>query len=210
MKLLLVGGTGLVGAQVLGLALAEPRVSLVVALTRRAVAPQAKLLNPVVDFERLDGNAAWWKVDAVVCTLGTTIGQAGSRAAFRRVDFDLPLAVAKCAQEAGAGTFVINTALGADPKARVFYNRVKGEVEEALKKMGFGSLTLVRPSLLDGGPRRDNRPGERVALTVMTLLRPLIPLRYRAVTTSAVARACLEAAIKAEPGVRVIENEDLA
>ena len=156
MKLMLVGGTGLVGAQVLAQALADPRVTKVIAPTRRALAPHAKLENPLVDFDQLDSGAPWWAVNAVVCTLGTTIGQAGSQAAFRKVDLEYPLAVAKLAQNAGAGTFVINTALGADVKSGVFYTRVKGEVEVALEKMTFGSLTLVRPSMLDGGPRPDD------------------------------------------------------
>lgn len=207
MKLMLVGGTGLVGAQVLALALAEPRVTRVVAPTRRPLAPHPKLENLVVDFDHLDGGAPWWAVDAVVCTLGTTIGQAGSQAAFRKVDLEYPLAVARHAQKAGAGSFVINTAVGADAKSSVFYSRVKGEVEEALEKLTFGSLTLVRPSMLDGGPRPESRPGERVGLWGMRLLWPLIPKRYRAVKTEAVARACLRAALAGEPGVQVIENE---
>jgi uncharacterized protein YbjT (DUF2867 family) len=92
----------------------------------------------------------------------------------------------------------------------VFYNRVKGEVEAAIMALGYPSLTLVRPSLLDGGPRSDSRPGERLGLFFARMLRPLIPARYRAVATDAVARALLAAAVAQAPGVHVIESERIA
>ena len=210
MRLMLVGASGLVGQQVLRQALADPRVERLIAPTRKALAPASKLDNPVVDFERLPADAPWWKVDAVICTLGTTMAQAGSEAAFRRVDHDYPLEVARRARAAGAGAFVLNSALGAAADSRVFYNRVKGEVENAIAALGYPSLTLVRPSLLDGGPRPDSRPGERAGLWVARVLRPLIPARYRAVATDAVARTLLAAAIAPQPGVRIVESERIA
>lgn len=210
MKLMLAGASGLVGQQVLRQALADPAVGGVVAPTRTALPPAEKLENPVVDFERLPADAPWWQVDAVICTLGTTMVQAGSQAAFRRVDHDFVLAVARLARAAGARAFVLNSALGADAGSRVFYNRVKGEVENALATLGYASLTLVRPSLLDGGPRPVNRFAERAGLVVARLLRPLIPARYRAVATTAVARTLLAAARAQLPGVHIIESERIA
>lgn len=207
MKLMLVGASGLVGQQVLRQALAHPAVSALVAPTRKPLAPASGLDNPLVDFEHLPAQAPWWSVDAVICTLGTTMAQAGSEAAFRRVDHDYALAVARLARSAGAGAFVLNSALGAAAGSRVFYNRVKGEVEDAIAGLGYPALTLVRPSLLDGGPRPDSRPGERVALVFAKILRPLIPARYRAVATEAVARVLLAAALTPLPGVHVIESE---
>jgi len=210
MKLMVVGASGLVGQQVLRQALANPAVSRLIAPTRKPLAAAAKLDNPIVDFERLPADAPWWNVDAVICTLGTTMAQAGSEAAFRRVDHDYPLAVARLARSAGASAFVLNSALGAAADSRVFYNRVKGEVEAAIMALGYPSLTLVRPSLLDGGPRPDSRPGERLGLFFAKMLRPLIPARYRAVATDAVARALLAAALAQAPGVQVIESERIA
>ena len=210
MKLMVVGASGLVGQQVLRQALANPAVSRLIAPTRKPLAAAAKLDNPIVDFERLPADAPWWNVDAVICTLGTTMAQAGSEAAFRRVDHDYPLAVARLARSAGASAFVLNSALGAAADSRVFYNRVKGEVEAAIMALGYPSLTLVRPSLLDGGPRSDSRPGERLGLFFAKMLRPLIPARYRAVATDAVARALLAAALAQAPGVQVIESERIA
>jgi len=210
MRLMLVGASGLVGRELLRQALAHPGVDRVIAPTRRPLAPASALDNPLIDFERLPADALWWCVDAVICTLGSTMAQAGSKAAFRRVDHDYPLAVARLARSAGASAFVLNSALGAAADSRVFYNRVKGEVENAITALGYPSLTLVRPSLLDGGPRRDSRPGERIALVVARVLRPLIPARYRAVGTDAVARTLLAAALAQAPGVRIIESERIA
>jgi uncharacterized protein YbjT (DUF2867 family) len=207
---MLVGASGMVGQRVLRQALANPAVSLLIAPTRKPLAPASGLDNPIIDFEHLPADASWWKVDAVICTLGTTMAQAGSQATFRRVDHDYPLAVAKLARAAGAIAFVLNSALGAAVDSRVFYNRVKGEVEAAIMGLGYPSLTLVRPSLLDGGPRPDSRPGERIGLCFARILRPLIPARYRAVVTDAVARTLLAAALAQAPGVQVIESERIA
>lgn len=203
--LLLAGATGLVGGEVLRLALADPAVKRVVAPTRRPLAAHPKLENPSVDFAALPA-ATWWAVDAVVCTLGTTRRQAGSDAAFRRVDHDYPLAVAAQARAAGAAAFAFNSSLGADPHARTFYLRVKGETEAALGRLGFPSLTVVRPGLL-GGRRAEFRPGERVAQILLGLLHPLLPRRYRIVPAAAVARALLAAALAAPPGRHFVEAE---
>ena len=210
MRLMLVGASGLVGQQVLRQALGNPAVERLIAPTRSGLAPAPGLENPVIDFERLPADALWWNVDAVICTLGTTMAQAGSEAAFRRVDCDYPLAVARLARAAGATAFVLNSALGATADSRVFYNRVKGEVENALAGLGYASLTLVRPSLLDGGSRPDARRGEAMALVFARTFRPLIPARYRAVATGAVARTLLAAALAPAPGVHIVESERIA
>lgn len=101
-RVLLIGATGLVGQSVLRQALQHPQVEQVIAPTRRPLPAHARLLNPVVDFDALPSDADWWAVDAVICTLGTTIKKAGSQAAFRRVDHDLPLRVAQIALRHGA------------------------------------------------------------------------------------------------------------
>ena len=98
--LLLVGATGLVGQSVLQQALADSRVSKVVAITRKPLPPQTGLENPLVDFDALPVDAPWWNVDGGICTLGTTMRQAGSHQAFRKVDVDYPLAVAQTAAPA--------------------------------------------------------------------------------------------------------------
>ena len=113
--LLLAGATGLVGQAVLTQCLCDPRIMQVVAPTRRALPAHPRLLNPIVDFSALPEDAAWWKADAVICTLGTTIRQAGSKEAFRQVDHHYPLALATLAQRHGTPTFALTSAMGADP-----------------------------------------------------------------------------------------------
>lgn len=186
----------------------DPRVTKVVALTRRPLPPHARLENPVVDFDVLDTSAPWWKADAVICTLGTTMAKAGSKDAFRRVDFDYSLAVARLARRNGTTAFAINSSVGADPTSGSFYLRVKGEVEHALMAAGFASLAIVRPSLLLG-KRAEFRLGERLAAGLFRLCRPLVPRRYRGVQADRVAAALLEAAITRSPGTRIIESEEL-
>ena len=206
--LLLVGATGLVGQSVLRQALADSRVSKVVAVTRNPLPRQPRLENPLVDFDALPADAAWWQVHAGICTLGTTMREAGSHAAFRKVDVDYPLAVAKLLYDHGAKSFAFNSSIGANPKARAFYNRVKGEVEQRLIAGGFPSLTLVRPSGILG-PRKPHRAWEARTIRVFHSLRPVLPRHYRVVPADKIAKALLEAAITAPPGVHIVESERL-
>ncbi|MGH8817907.1 MAG: oxidoreductase [Achromobacter pestifer] len=209
MKLLLIGSTGLVGQHVLDQALADPRVTRVVSIARRPLPAHAKLLTPQVDFDRLPQDADWWHADAVICTLGTTMRAAGSQAAFRKVDHDYPLAVARLARQHGTPAYVLNSAIGADASSRFFYNRVKGEVERDLTALGFASLTVVRPGLI-GGQRPEFRLGERAASGALTLLGPLLPRRWRINPASTIARVMLKAAIDAPPGTHIITSDRLA
>lgn len=204
--LLLVGSTGLVGQSVLQQALDHPAVRQVVAPTRRPLPAHPRLLNPVVDFEALPGDAPWWAADAVICTLGTTIKKAGSQAAFYRVDHDHPLRVAELARRQGARAFALNSALGADASSRVFYSRTKGELERDLQRLGYPSLTLVRPGLI-GGERAESRPAERLGVVLSEWLRPVLPARYRVVPAQRIAFHLLQAALAELPGLHVIPSD---
>jgi uncharacterized protein YbjT (DUF2867 family) len=204
--LMLVGATGLVGGAVLRQAQGDGRVTRIVAPTRRDLPPHPKLENPLVDFQHLPADVPWWAVDAVICTLGTTIRKAGSQEAFRQVDHDYPLAVARLARQHGARAFALNSATGADPSSRFFYNQVKGEIEQAIRQVGFPSLTIVRPALI-GGDREELRPAEFVAMRILRLAGPLLPRRYRVVPHEWIARTLLEAAVAAPPREHLIESE---
>lgn len=205
-----VGASGLVGQQVVRRLLGDPRVGRVVAPARRALGIEhPRLLVPVVSFDALPQEAPWWQVDAVICTLGTTLAQAGSRDAFRRVDYAYPLAVARLAHAHGARNFALNSAMGADPASRVFYSRVKGELEEALAHIGFEALTLVRPGLIDG-ERVERRTGEALALAVSRMLRPALPRAWRPSRAGRIADALVEAALAPRPGVTTVEAAALA
>ncbi len=207
-RLMIAGATGLVGRHALAQALADARVVQVVAPTRRALLPHPKLDNPLVDFDALPEQADWWPVDAVVCALGTTIRQAGSQEAFRRVDVDYVLAIARHARSAGARSFALNSSLGADPAARGFYLRCKGEAEQGVAALGYPSLTLVRPSII-GGEREQRRPLEHLSMRVLRTIAPLVPKRYRVVEANVIAAALLQAVLAPEPGSRTIESDAL-
>jgi len=209
MKLILAGATGLVGRHVLALALDDARIGTVVAPTRRALPAHPKLLAPVVDFDRLPEDAPWWRADAVVCALGTTMKAAGSREAFCRIDYDYPLAIARLAHRHGTPAYALNSAKGADPASRIFYSRVKGELEQALQAIGFRSLTFVRPGLI-GGERAERRGGEHFASVVLGSLEPLLPRGWRINPAPNIARHLLEAAIAAQEGVHAVESAALA
>jgi len=210
MKVMLVGATGLVGGQVLQQLLDDARCDAVVAPTRRPLAvADPVLLNPVVDFAALPVDADWWAVDAVVCALGSTIKQAGSREMFARIDHDYPLQVATLAQAHGAQAFVLNSAMGANAQSRIFYNQVKGRLEQDLRGLGYPSLTLVRPGLI-GGERAERRTGEHLAGVVLGALGPVLPRAWRINPAGNIVAAMLEAALEPRPGVQVIDSAQLA
>lgn len=142
--------------------------------------------------------------DALVCALGTTIGQAGSRQRFRAIDHGIPLALARLGLERGLKDFLLVSALGADPRSRVFYNRVKGELEEALATLPLRSLTIVRPSLLLG-ERRERRLGERLAQRFAFF----IPGKYAAIPARDVAAALVRLAKEDAVGKRVVESREM-
>ena len=209
MKLILIGATGLVGREVLRLALSDTRVTAIVAPVRKPLPAHPKLDAPLVDFDRLPADAPWWQADAVICTLGTTMKVAGTRQAFRRVDHDYPLAAARLALAAGTRTYALNSAAGANAASRFFYNRVKGDLERDLEALGFTSLTHVRPGLI-GGEREEARAGEGAALHVLRVLGPVLPRRWRINPAPRIASALLEAALAGTPGVHVVGPEHLA
>ena len=201
------GATGLVGQELVRQLAAGGAWREVRALVRNALPAElagATVTVVQVDYDRLDPPPRWAEADHVFCALGTTMREAGSRAAFRRVDLEYPLALARAALGRGARHFLLVSAVGAAPRARVFYNRVKGEVEEAVIALGFRSVTIARPSLLLG-PRAESRIGEQLG----KVLGLLAPPRWRPVQASRVARALVSAASRDEPGVRIVENREL-
>ncbi len=199
------GATGLVGSALLQQARAGAWQE-IRALVRRPLvpAPEPPVRQVLVDFELPDPRLPLIGATHIFCCLGTTMAQAGSRAAFRRVDFDLPLLVARNARAAGAQHFLLVSALDASPRSWVFYSRVKGELEEAILALGFRSVTIARPSLLLGA-RPQPRAGERLAAIVTRYA----PRRWRAVPAARVASALLAAAEREIPGVTILENPEL-
>ena len=197
----LAGATGLVGRAL------RAELPQAVALSRRAE-PDAR----VVDYTRPASFDALPPPRSLYIALGSTIAQAGSREAFRAVDFDAVLTVARAARQAGATHCAVVSALGADASSGVFYNRVKGEAEAALIALGFERLVIARPSLLDGRREALGQPLRRGEAWALALTRPvaaLIPARWRPIAPQRVARAMRLALAQPGPRVQVLESADL-
>ena len=151
------------------------------------------------------------RVHDVFCCLGTTMKQAGSPDAFRKVDFTYVVELARVAVRHRASQFLVVTAVGADPQSRILYSRVKGEAEEALRRLQFESIQIFRPSLLVGA-RSQGRPAERVAglLSLLVAWAFVGPLsRYRPIKAEAVARAMVQVAREAPRGTHVYESKEI-
>jgi len=191
-RVLIAGASGLVGGRILRLLLTDSSVGEVHALGRRALGiTHSKLTMHRVDFRNLPRLPS---VDEIYLALGTTIRVAGSREAFRAVDLDANLAVAKAGVESGARRVALVSSVGADARSPIFYSRVKGELEDALARLPIDALVIAQPSLLLGDRESLNQPvrvGERLATYLTAILRPLLPRRYRPVEADAVARALL-------------------
>ena len=200
------------GSHVLRLLLDDPQYERVTVLGRRDLpVAHKKLTRRVVDFDRLSEMGDFPRVHDVFCCLGTTIKQAGSEAEFRKVDYTYVVELARLALRHRASQFLVVTAVGADPRSRVLYSRVKGEVEEAVRRLQFDGVHIFRPSLLLGG-RSQTRPLELLAqivspLVSWTMLGRLG--RYRSIKAARVARAMVRVARDAERGVHVYESNQI-
>lgn len=208
-SVLLAGASGLIGRELLSRLLARPDVGALHVLLRRSVRgwpSHPKLHTLQVDFAALPKLPA---IDDCYIALGTTIKQAGSQAAFRAVDFDAVVATARAARAAGAKRLLLVTAMGADARSGVFYNRVKGEVEQAVQELGFESVVIARPSLLNGDREALGQPSRRGEAFAMHALRPLLGLMPRSIRPIAardVAAALVHAAWQAGPGLTVLSS----
>ena len=214
-RVLLVGATGLVGTRVMQECVGRSDVRLI-ALTRREapMPPGARLEMLVADPAEWAQSVAAVAPDAVICALGTTWRKAGQdEAAFRAVDEELVLRVAKAAKVAGVSNFVLVSSVGANMASRAFYLRVKGEVEAALRKLKFARLDILRPGLLRGPRGSDRRMGERLAILVSPLANLFLHgsrRGLRAIDARLVARAALQGTKEKARGTFVHDNDAIA
>lgn len=206
------GGTGLVGTALVEQLLADDSVSRVVCIGRRPATQQhAKLESrvvPVLKDVRADDLPK--DIDSAFCALGTTMKQAGSRDAFLDVDKHAVLAFARAARDNGARRFILVSSIGADQRSMNFYLRTKGEVEEALRSMGFHAVHVLRPSFLDG-TRKEARTGEKLGLLVANAATGVLgrSWRYAPIHDHTVARAMRRFARDEAPGFFIHESPAL-
>ncbi len=190
---LVAGATGLVGQQLLALLLADPHYSAVHVVGRRA--PSVQHAKLVVHTSQSLTNWISPEVDDVFIALGTTIKVAGSKAAFKAIDGDAVVAIASTAKAHGATRIAVVSAMGASAQSGVFYNQVKGEMEDAVSQLGFDTLVIARPSLLAGDRgalQQPERMVEKLSLVAFKLFKPLIPAHYRSINANSVAQAMLK------------------
>ena len=208
---LLAGATGLVGQALLALLLADARYSTIHVVGRRA--PNVQHPKLVVHISAsLTNWASPVAVDDVFIALGTTIKVAGSKAAFKALDFDAVLALATQAKALGATRLAVVSAMGASAQSAVFYNQVKGEMETAVNQLGFQTVVIARPSLLAGDRgalKQPERIAEKLSLVAFRWLKPLIPANYQAINASDVAAAMHKTLGSAGAGKQVLLSGDM-
>jgi uncharacterized protein YbjT (DUF2867 family) len=203
----LAGATGLVGGECLRQLLASPRYKQVVVVTRRKLDPglrHDKLREVVVEFARLADVKSRLRGDHVFCALGTTIRKAGSQQRFREVDYEYPLRFAQLTLGNGARHFSVVSAFGASRSSPFFYSRVKGELEEGLRQMGWPSLAILRPSVI-AGERAESRPLERLSEHLLRFA----PATWRPVAAAGIAATMIATALREPAGVTVIESREI-
>ena len=206
---LLAGSTGLIGGQLLELLLSDNQYSSIIAISRKPLSiTNSKLINLVCELRDLSDHGEQMKADDVFCCLGTIMRTAKTKEAFRKVDFEYPVTLARFSKELGARQFFLVSALGANKSSSIFYNRVKGETEEAIAQVGFESFHIFRPSLLLG-PRFEHRSGEDAAKWLYKTLGFLIPQKYKGIESIKVARAMVAIAAKEEKGKFIHESHAL-
>lgn len=205
------GATGLVGREILAALLADKTYSAVHCVGRRA--PQQthpKLHFHAVDFAALPADLP--RVDDCFIALGTTIKVAGSQEAFRALDLKAVETLALAERRLGATRLGVVSAMGADSHSRVFYNRIKGEMELSVARMGYPSLVIARPSLIDGDRaalKQADRPGEGLGLVLARSLGGLIPRNYRVIKASAIAHSLIRHVKMGTPGVVTLMSGDM-
>jgi uncharacterized protein YbjT (DUF2867 family) len=207
---LLVGASGLVGGHLLQLLLDDESYHRVTVLVRRPLLIQhPKLQESVIHFDQIGQHRTEVQGDDVFCCLGTTILLAGSEETFRKIDFTYVVQIAALASGNGAEQFLLVSSLGADVQSRIFYSRVKGEVEQAVTKLPFKSIHIFRPSFILGD-RKEPRPYEKIGIIISKFLSFVLVgnwRKYRAIHAQTVAKAMLLTAKQREPGVNIIDSQ---
>lgn len=207
---LVAGATGLVGSALLDMLLENETVGKVTVLARRPLAlTHPKLSVREVDFEMLSEREIAPNTDAVFCCLGTTMAKAGSKEAFRQVDYEYVVKLAVFAQRQKTPQFHVISAMGANTASRFFYNRVKGRMEGELAKLDkLRSIYIYRPSLLLG-PRSEHRFSENLGKNLMKAFSFLIPKTYKAVHAAEVALCMLTRAMNPKKGIHMVDNKEI-
>ncbi len=206
---LVIGATGLIGKQLLETLLTDDYYHSVKTLSRKPInIVHPRHQNNIIDFDNVGQYRESMSADDVFCCLGTTMNQAKTKEAFRKVDLTYPYEIAEITKDLGAHQYLLVSALGADKTSSIYYNKIKGETEALITSVGFETLHIFRPSLLLG-ERAESRPGEDSAKLLYKAFSWLIPARYKGIDAGRVARAMNACAKEHKPGVSIHESLSL-
>jgi len=209
----LIGGTGLTGSFLVRDLLADPAITKVISVSRKSLnISNAKLTEVLIaDLAELPTIESKIRGQLYFCCLGTTIKKAGSKEDFEKVDHDAVVAFAKIAKAHDATSFTFVSAMGANANSMIFYNRVKGRMEDDVKALGLRSSIIFRPALLVG-PRTEFRLGERLATVTLVPLSRLLPTRIQKsliIKAETLAARMLAVGKEASPGIHIILAKDI-
>jgi uncharacterized protein YbjT (DUF2867 family) len=211
-KAVVAGASGLIGSSLLDILLNAPEYDEVLILVRKELPlSHKKLVQLVIDFDQLDNHAASITGRAIFCCLGSTKKKTPDLAAYRKIDYEYPLELAKLAKKNGVKQYHLVSALGANAASSNFYTKMKGETEDAIGKVGVKCLQIYEPSILTGD-RKESRPMERFAIGVMKLIGPLLVgglKRYRSIPAETVAKAMFNQSLKNEEGIFVHPSDQI-
>ncbi len=206
-RAIILGASGLVGRECLARLRAIELYSEIRVITRRDLdlgCDDERVQQIVVDFDRLENFADKLTGDDAFCAFGTTIKKAGSQERFREIDLTYPASFARLVRQNGGEHFSLVSSRGAQARSRIFYLRTKGELEDEIRRQAWPSASILRPSVI-GGRRRESRPGERIAQSVLRVA----PRPLRTVPASAIAATMIRLARDRNPGVLVVESGDI-
>ena len=207
---IIIGATGLVGSHLLDLLLKDERFSKVKVFIRKSTGKKSdKIEEHVIDFDKMDDWALLLKGDILFSSLGTTIKKAGSQDAQYKIDYTYQYELAAWAAQNGVGTYVLVSSAGASSKSKIFYSRMKGELDEAVSKLSFQNIRIILPGILDG-QRNESRPFEKAAIEISRILAYIPGIRqFRPVHANVVAKAMINAAFDGSDRVRKYELEEV-
>lgn len=203
------GATGLTGTYCLEYLLLQLKITKVIAIGRKSTGIQ----NPKLEEVILSDNKLTTKIiaDAFICCLGTTIKKAGSKEAFSKIDLELPLYLAENLYKNGCEVVAVISAMGASENSLFFYNQVKGKMETEIQKVGFESVSIFRPAIIDG-TRKDKRTGEKIGLAVIKFLSPFFfgnLKNYKPIHAKTIGRALMTVALLKKPGNKIYTSEEI-
>lgn len=194
MRVIVLGGTGLVGSHMIQIMLEDPRYSEIISFTRRSHGiSHPKFSEIICDLFELESQVDQFHGDAVFCCIGTTLKKTPDRDIYQKIDKGIPVAAAKLADKNNIPTFIVVSSMGADAGSSIFYNRTKGEMEETVLETEIPKIHIVRPSLI-GGDRQESRFGESFGKFLFGILNPIIPKKYKMVHPKTIAQAMLHLA----------------